>query len=295
MTLVRRLTSPSDRSSRFVLRHRGGGGSGSADARRARRGRRRGTGPRRCSRPCRARRPAPGAAACRRAGGRLVECLPVGPADALALAFGQLGQQVAHAVHGAVLAVRGRPALLDGLDQPGGAVGHRSAPAPRARGRSGRARAQAKPRGTRASQPSSLSARRCVTWTPSANGASLRTNAWWTKAIPAPATRWKPWSGSTRSATHRLARSPRGRPSSPSGLLVELPDRVDDGVGELAPGGVVQLDRRPRRRLCELYYARIFEGYDPARRTSAEQAIQAARRSEGRPMDVIRGETNACD
>jgi hypothetical protein len=26
-------------------------------------------------------------------------------------------------VNGAVLAVRGRPALLDGLDQPGGAVG----------------------------------------------------------------------------------------------------------------------------------------------------------------------------
>jgi hypothetical protein len=47
--------------------------------------------------------------------------------------------------------------------------------------------------------------------------------------------------------------------------------------------------------VCELYYARIFEGYDPARRTSAEQAIQAARRSEGRPMDVIRGEANACD
>jgi hypothetical protein len=47
--------------------------------------------------------------------------------------------------------------------------------------------------------------------------------------------------------------------------------------------------------VCELYYARIFEGYDPARRTSAEQAIQAARRSEGRPMDVIRGETNARD
>jgi hypothetical protein len=47
--------------------------------------------------------------------------------------------------------------------------------------------------------------------------------------------------------------------------------------------------------VCELSYARIFEGNDPARRTSAEQAMQAARRSEGRPMDVIRGETNACD
>ena len=47
--------------------------------------------------------------------------------------------------------------------------------------------------------------------------------------------------------------------------------------------------------VCELYYARICEGYDPARRTSAEQAIQAARRSEGRPMDVIRGENDAPD
>jgi integrase len=45
--------------------------------------------------------------------------------------------------------------------------------------------------------------------------------------------------------------------------------------------------------VCELYYARIFEGYDAARGTSAEQAIQAARRSEGRPMDVIRGESDA--
>src|SRR4051794_16888768 len=53
----------------------------------------------------------------------LIEGLPVDVADALALAFGQLGQQVAHAVNGAVLAVRGRPALLDRLDQPGGAVG----------------------------------------------------------------------------------------------------------------------------------------------------------------------------
>jgi hypothetical protein len=55
--------------------------------------------------------------------GGVVERLPVGGADVFALALGQLGQQVAHAVHGAVLAVRGGPALLDGLDQPGGAVG----------------------------------------------------------------------------------------------------------------------------------------------------------------------------
>jgi hypothetical protein len=41
--------------------------------------------------------------------------------------------------------------------------------------------------------------------------------------------------------------------------------------------------------VCELYYARIFEGYDPLGRTSAERAIQAARGSEGRPMDAIRG------
>jgi hypothetical protein len=40
--------------------------------------------------------------------------------------------------------------------------------------------------------------------------------------------------------------------------------------------------------VCELYYARIFEGYDPTLRTSAEHAIQVARQSEGRPMDVIR-------
>ena len=55
--------------------------------------------------------------------GGLVECLPVGLADAFALAFGQLGEQVAQAVHGAVLAIGGRPALLDDRDQPGGAVG----------------------------------------------------------------------------------------------------------------------------------------------------------------------------
>jgi len=41
--------------------------------------------------------------------------------------------------------------------------------------------------------------------------------------------------------------------------------------------------------VCEMYYARIFEGYDPARRTSAEAAILAARQTEGRPMDAIRG------
>ena len=35
----------------------------------------------------------------------LIECLPVLVADAFALALGQLGEQVAHAVHRAVLAV----------------------------------------------------------------------------------------------------------------------------------------------------------------------------------------------
>ena len=37
--------------------------------------------------------------------GGVIERLPVGRADALAFAFGQLGEQVAHAVNGAVLAV----------------------------------------------------------------------------------------------------------------------------------------------------------------------------------------------
>jgi hypothetical protein len=37
--------------------------------------------------------------------GGVIECLPVGLADAFALTFGQLGEQVADAVNGAVLAV----------------------------------------------------------------------------------------------------------------------------------------------------------------------------------------------
>jgi hypothetical protein len=37
--------------------------------------------------------------------GGVVECMPVGLADAFALAFGELGEQVADAVNGAVLAV----------------------------------------------------------------------------------------------------------------------------------------------------------------------------------------------
>jgi hypothetical protein len=54
---------------------------------------------------------------------RVVERPPVGPADAVALGFGQFGEQVAHAMDRAVLAVGVRPAVLDGLDQPRGAVG----------------------------------------------------------------------------------------------------------------------------------------------------------------------------
>src|SRR4051794_1749851 len=133
MTLVRRLTSPSERSSRLVLRQR-----------------------RRClGRVAQVHHQGVevvGQAAGGRAEAalaevvdenlesllgvawvdRVVERLPVGLASPLALGFGELGQQVAHAVHGAVLAVAGRPAVLDGLDQPRGAVGddeHRRAQA----------------------------------------------------------------------------------------------------------------------------------------------------------------------
>src|SRR6478609_2200219 len=54
---------------------------------------------------------------------RFVERLPIGPAHPLALLLGQLRDQVARPVNGAMLAIRGRPALLDRLDQSGGAVG----------------------------------------------------------------------------------------------------------------------------------------------------------------------------
>jgi hypothetical protein len=37
--------------------------------------------------------------------GGVIQCLPVGPTDALAFAFGQLGEQVADPVNGAVWAV----------------------------------------------------------------------------------------------------------------------------------------------------------------------------------------------
>jgi hypothetical protein len=59
---------------------------------------------------------------------------PVRALDPLAFALGQLGVEVARAVHAAALAVRSGPALLDRLDQPGGAVGddqHRRAQAAR--------------------------------------------------------------------------------------------------------------------------------------------------------------------
>ena len=54
--------------------------------------------------------------------GGVIECFPVGVADPFAVAFGQLGQQVPEAVNRAVLAIRRRPALLDGFDQAGGAI-----------------------------------------------------------------------------------------------------------------------------------------------------------------------------
>ena len=56
--------------------------------------------------------------------GGVVERLPVSQTHSLALAVGQLGKQVAQAVHRAVLTVGGGPALPDGFDQPGRAVGH---------------------------------------------------------------------------------------------------------------------------------------------------------------------------
>jgi hypothetical protein len=64
--------------------------------------------------------------------GGVIERLPVGLAHPLALSAGQLGEQVAHAVDGAVLAVGGGPALLDRLYQTRRAVGddqHRRAEA----------------------------------------------------------------------------------------------------------------------------------------------------------------------
>jgi hypothetical protein len=47
--------------------------------------------------------------------------------------------------------------------------------------------------------------------------------------------------------------------------------------------------------VCETYYARVFEGYDPAKRTSAEAAIRAARQGEGPAMDLIRREHGGQD
>jgi hypothetical protein len=64
----------------------------------------------------------------------LIERLPVRLADPFAFALGHLRVEVARAVHAAALTVRGRPALLDRLDQAGGAVGddeHRRAEAAR--------------------------------------------------------------------------------------------------------------------------------------------------------------------
>jgi hypothetical protein len=55
--------------------------------------------------------------------GGVVERLPLRAALVLALAFGQLREQVAHAMNGAMLATCGRLALLARLDEPGRAVG----------------------------------------------------------------------------------------------------------------------------------------------------------------------------
>jgi len=54
---------------------------------------------------------------------RVIERLPVRMLDAFALAFGQLGVEVAGPMHAAALPVRRRPTLLDRLGQPGGAIG----------------------------------------------------------------------------------------------------------------------------------------------------------------------------
>ena len=53
----------------------------------------------------------------------LVEHLPVGGADPLAFALGQLRQYVAESMHGAALTVSLRPTLLDRADQSGRSVG----------------------------------------------------------------------------------------------------------------------------------------------------------------------------
>ena len=54
---------------------------------------------------------------------RVIERLPVGVLDPFALAFGQLGVEVAGPMHAAALPVRRRPAVLDRLCQSGRAVG----------------------------------------------------------------------------------------------------------------------------------------------------------------------------
>jgi hypothetical protein len=53
----------------------------------------------------------------------LIQRLPVGGADPLALPLGQLRQEIPEAMDRAALTVRLRPALLDRVVEPGGAVG----------------------------------------------------------------------------------------------------------------------------------------------------------------------------
>ena len=53
----------------------------------------------------------------------VAERFPVLAADPVAVSLGQLCEQVPQAVNGAVLAVLGRPALLDRFDQTGRTVG----------------------------------------------------------------------------------------------------------------------------------------------------------------------------
>jgi hypothetical protein len=89
--------------------------------------------------------------------GGVVERLPVGRPDALAFAFGQLGEQVAHTVDGAVLAVLGRASTSrPALTSPGApsATTSSGAPSPRAiRSLPGREPVPSATRASRASPP----------------------------------------------------------------------------------------------------------------------------------------------
>jgi hypothetical protein len=45
--------------------------------------------------------------------------------------------------------------------------------------------------------------------------------------------------------------------------------------------------------VCETYYARVFEGYDPAKRISAEAAVRAARQGQDPPWTLSGENTEA--